>query len=221
MGCLPRDFAAVHVIGGESAVGRFDYRQSSDPDLIELVLVLVSARGRILDGLHANHDVRPPGREVQITGFWIVSGAAPIRAAAPAGHLDRSLLGRRGEQRSESIGLHRRKRLRSQLRREVDQVVFRDALHLERRGLRRERLRLGDRFEFAGRDRPVLDRPDRLSRPSIEHIEEPCLRDLHERRNLPPLHLDVDQVRGRRQIPVPDIVSNGLEMPHPLAGLGV
>ena len=114
-------------------------------------------------------------------------------------------------------------RLGPQLVGEVDQVFLERPVGQVERRLRRIRLRR--RGALAGhrrrRYRPLLDGPHRLAGRSIEDEREPLLGDLGDGRDLAPVDGDVDEVGGRRQVVVPHRVVHELEVPNPLAGLGV
>ena len=113
--------------------------------------------------------------------------------------------GRRREQWAVVILLQDGQRLLAQVRREVDDVVLRDPLPVEGRGLGRKGLR---RRRFFARHRrlrngSLFDGPDRLARHTIEDVDEALL--AHQRYGFDglPVHTDIDQVRGRRRVIVP------------------
>src|SRR5262249_56722901 len=101
----------------------------------------------------------------------------------------------------------------AKLRREVDDVSRGDALALERRWLRRERLRHGRLLsgDPGLRHRTILDGPDRSASRAIEDVDEPLLGDLRHRANPPAVHRDVDTIRRGREGVVPQPVTNELE----------
>ena len=71
------------------------------------------------------------------------------------------------------------------------------------------------------RHRALFDRPDRLARRAIEHIEEAGLAALHHRLDPTAVDRDVGK-RGRSDgVVVPQIVMHHLEVPGQLAGLRV
>ena len=163
-------------------------------------------------------------RHVEDTGFGIDRGARPVRAAASARQHQRAGANtRRREQRPHPEARSDLLRLGQKLRREVDQVVLADALAIERRRLRRKRL--GRRRPFAGhvrfRHRALLDRPHFFPGHPIEDVGERLLRYLRQRLDLAAVHRDVDELRRGRKVVVPQPVMDGLEVPHPLAGVGV
>ena len=125
----------------------------------------------------------PARRDVEDAGLRIERAAGPVRAAVlarqPQGAerpVDLAHDGRRVE-RSEFVLRRDLERLLAQLRREVDEVVGRHALPVERRRLGRERLRRRVPLarHVALRHRPLLDRPHRLAGHAIEHVEERLL----------------------------------------------
>ena len=102
-------------------------------------------------------------------------------------------------------------------------VVDGDALEIERRRLRRKRLRRGVPLSghVARRHRPLFYGPDRLAGHPVEHIGERLLARLGDRLDLASVDGDVDQIACRRKVVVPEPVMDRLEMPDALAGLGV
>ena len=71
------------------------------------------------------------------------------------------------------------------------------------------------------RDRPLLDRPDRLARDAIEDVDEALLAHLGYRPDGSAADRDVHQVGVRREVVVPQAVVHGLEVPHALPRLDV
>ena len=130
---------------------------------------------------------------------------------------------RRREDGTELGAVGDANRFFAQLRREVDQVVDGDALQVERRRLRRKRLRRGVPLarHVALRYGPLLDRPDRLAGDAVEHVGERLLARLRNRLDLASVDGDVEQVAGGGEVVVPEAVMHGLEVPDPLAGLGI
>src|SRR5439155_5846238 len=107
------------------------------------------------------------------------------------------------------------KRLRPQLRREVDHIGVSKALTLKGWWFGWEWLRLGAALTRRGgrRDRAFFDWPDRGSGFSIEHVHEPLLADLRHRVDPPAVDGDVDEDRRRREVVVPETVMDTLKMP--------
>ena len=125
--------------------------------------------------------------------------------------------------RAELPPLDGLQRLGAQLGREVDQIVARDSLQIERRRLRRERLRLGRPLlrDLRLRDRLLFQRPHRAAVGAVEHVGEGLLGQLHHRAHGLPVHVEVDENRRRRHVVVPDVVVDQLLVPDHLAGLDV
>ena len=84
--------------------------------------------------------------------------------------------------------------------------------------LRRRRLLAG---HVALRHRPLLDRPDRLARHAIEHIQQAELRGLRDDVDRLAVVLHGQQLRTGDEIVVPQIVMQQLVMPEALAGAQV
>ena len=98
-----------------------------------------------------------------------------------------------------------------------------DALPIERRRPGRERLR---RRQFLARNirrrnRPLLDRPDRLAGHAIEHVQESLLARLRDRLDAAAVDGDVEQRRRAREVVVPHAVMHRLEVPDALSGFDV
>src|SRR5262249_38868976 len=112
-------------------------------------------------------------------------------------------------------------RLLVELRRKSDQVLLGRPLQIERRRLRRERLRLRRPLTRDGglRDGTFFNRPHRLAGLPIEYIGERLLAHLDERLDLPAVYRDVAEHRLRGQIVVPETMVNRLEVPDTSAGL--
>jgi hypothetical protein len=98
--------------------------------------------------------------------------------------------------------------LRAQLRREVDEVLLRRALQIERRRLGRDRLRR--RRALAGHVRlrhgALDDRPHGFARRAIQHVRVRLFRDLHERFDRSAVDRDVHEDRRRGRVEVPQVV---------------
>ena len=71
------------------------------------------------------------------------------------------------------------------------------------------------------RHRPLLDRPDRLARHAVEHVEPAGLARHDDDVAVAPVLADGRQLRRRAGIQVPEIVVHELEVPQPLAGARV
>src|SRR5262249_36273689 len=138
------------------------------------------ARIRLADG---DHERQPISADIEHAGLGIDRGARPITATGDARHLDCAALRGRREQRAVVVFADNLDCLLAQLGRYVDEVVLAHALDIDRRGLRRERLRLRGTLagHAGGRHRLLFDRPYRLARDAIEYIEESLLGNLGHR----------------------------------------
>ena len=159
----------------------------------------------------------------------IERAALPIRAAGRRRQHQRGERafpfahhGRR-EDRTELVARCQLQRFLAELRREVDEIVDRDALPIVGRRLGNERLRR--RIPFAGNgsflDRPFFDRPHRFSVRTIEHVQPTLLGRLHHRLDLTSIHGEVREDRRARDIHVPDAVMNELVVPLALTGFQI
>jgi len=157
------------------------------------------------------------------TKFGIDGGAGPARPAGLAREEDRPPLGGWRVERPPLVAVEDRQRLLAQLRREVDHVLGPHALPLERGGPGRDRLGRGRLL--AGHQglghRALLDGPDRAAGHPVEHIDESLLGDLGDRLDALPVHGDVDEVRRRGEVVVPEGVADNLEVPDAPARRGV
>src|SRR5205807_8939481 len=100
--------------------------------------------------------------------------------------------------------------------------------HVLSQSLARERLRYEGELLSIGRHltldvrrrvSAVLDREERLPGFALEHEHVARLGDLRDRVDLATIAPQRDQIRGRRQVTIPDVVPHELKMPHPLARL--
>jgi len=66
--------------------------------------------------------------------------------------------------------------------------------------------------------RAIFDRPQRPAGRAIEHVDESLLGDLRDGTNAASADRDVDQVRRRGNVVVPESVAHQLEVPDPPAG---
>ena len=127
---------------------------------------------------------------------------------------------RRREDRPDLVARRDLQRLGAELRREVDQVLERDALVIVRRRLRGKRLRR--RRFLAGhvglRHRPLFDREDRLPRDAVEQIQHRLLAHRGDGLDGTAADRQIDEHRRRRDVHVPDRMVDQLEVPLALAG---
>ena len=227
---LPRDVAAVQVDAGDAAVRRLQERQAAWPGGRDAVQDVRPEAARLVR-LDQGHP-RGPGHRLheEHPGLGIGRGPRVVRAAARAGdRQDRLLaagaaLDQGHEHRPEDEFLRDLERFGPELRREVDQVVLGHPLAVEGRRPGGERLRLRQllaRHGGAPFDRAFLDRPHLFAGGAVEDVGEGGLRDLGNGLDQPAADDDVDQVRGGRDVVVPDAVMDGLEVPDPFAGRGV
>lgn len=103
------------------------------------------------------------------------------------------------------------------------EICVSDTLAAERRRLQRQRLRgRGDFTRDVGRgDGDVLDRKKRFARFAVKNKNVSRLRDLGDSRNGFSVTLQHKEIRWRRQIAVPDVVTRDLKMPLALASARV
>ncbi len=229
-GRLPGDVAAVQIDGGDSLVRRLEQRQAARTggrDAVQHVGPKAPRPVRLDQG-----HPRGPGHRLdeEHPGFGVGRGPRVVRAATGPGNRQNRLLAALAtadqghEHRPEDELLRDLERLGPELRREVDQVVFAHALTVERRRFRRERLGLRHslaRDRALPGDRTLLDRPHRVAGRPVEDVGEGGLRHLGDRLDQATPNDDVDQVRRRGDVVVPDAVVDSLEVPDPLARRGV
>ena len=144
----------------------------------------------------------------------LAAGSCPGAARAFASH------GGRREERTDSVVLQELHRFSAQLGREIDEIVDRDALAIERRRLGWKRLRArGALPRHVGRGNgPLFDRPYGPSGRAVEDERERLLRELHDRLDRLSIDSDVGEDRSRRQVVVPQIVVDDLIVPRTFAG---
>ena len=106
------------------------------------------------------------------------------------------------------------------------EILLRERLSRERRRCGREGLcrpRLFTRH-VGLRHRPFLNRPQRLARYTIEHVEKPCLARLRDNVDRPARIAGMtycQELGACRVVVVPDVVVHHLEMPQTFAGARV
>ena len=189
---------------------------------VRRVQLLAARRRRRRSTRHQTHYPRHLVRvDVQHRRLGIEGRAAPFRPAVQAGEHDRALQARRDEltaapHRSESLQ-HRA----MCLRRTIGEHVLGQSLARERLGYERERLRIGGHLTLDVRRRvpPVLDRKEQLAGFALEHEHVARLGDLRDRVDPATVAAQAHQIRGRRQVSIPNVVPDELKMPHAFAGL--
>jgi len=99
-------------------------------------------------------------------------------------------------------------------------VIEREALSCERRWCRRQRLRGRRRFSLHGfaEDGLFPHREERLPGFAMEDEGMSALGDLRDGGETHAIAFDLDEVGGRRQVAIPDIVADELVVPAPLSG---
>ena len=224
---LPGDLALVHVVGRDAAIRRLHQGQAVDPGQTETVAAHIAGGLRIRLRPRQGNDRRTGvGADINESGFRVRRARFPVGAASkagkddrPAGSAGRLAEGTRcvdwaGPERFDGLD-----RFRPQLRREIDQVVRRDSLDVERRRPGRKRLRRERQLSgnIRRRDRPFLDRPDRCAGDAIEHVGKGLFRELNDRLDWPAANVDIHEDRVRGHVVIPDIVVNELPVPDDLS----
>ena len=129
----------------------------------------------------------------------------------------------RHERSTDAVVADQVQRLLPQLGRPVDDVVVIEAEGLGRlrpggKGLcRRSPVSRYLCLEY----RHFFDRPYRLPGLPVEGVDDAGLRRLNQRRNGPPVHFEINENRDVREVVVPLVVVDRLEVPHALARLNV
>ena len=227
---LPQHLAAVHVERGDPPVGRLEQGQALDLRHGPAIDRVPPVGTRRVGGRQRDRARPRQRRHVEDVGLRVEGGAGPVCAAARTRVLEVGALAvlamddRRREDRADHVVPDHLERFGPKLRREVDQVVVVDAEGLERRRPGGERLgarQLLTRNPRVVVDRRLDDRPDGFSGGPVEHVGHRDLRDDRHRLDLPAVDRDVDEVRGRGQVVVPDAVMDRLEVPDDLARAGV
>ena len=175
-------------------------------------------------GLDERDDIRDIVRvDVEKAGRRVERGAGPVRPAVEAGDDDRPLPAGRVEGRSASDLAQLCQDRRTVGFADVGDVRLIEGLGGERRRLHGDRLRrrcllAGD---IRGRDRLLLDVEERPARLAVEQEDIAGLRHLGDGVDRLAAVRDRDEVRIDRQVVVPDVVMQRLEMPATLARPGV
>ena len=202
-------------------------RRARRADVGHLILG-VGAVQRIL--VHPAADRLVLGVDEEVAELRIVGGAVPVHAAAGAGEHERRRRalplepqGRVGARVVVADRVPQRAAGRRVLRRGVvrgHHVAGADAHPRQRRRLARDRLGRGVLLarHVAGGRRPLLDAVDRLARHPVQDEHEGRLADLRQGRNPLAAALDLEQAGRRRQVVVPQLVVDVLEVPRQLAG---
>ena len=161
--------------------------------------------------------------DVHDSGVRIHCRATPFAAAVETGKDDRAL---QAEGNELPAAAHARQLFADdalRFRGSVGDVARRKRLPGERGRLDRQRLGWPRSFAgyVGGRIGPFLDRKQRFAGISIEHENVGGLGDLGDGIAPHAVLCQSDQVWGRREIPVPDVVMHGLKVPDPLARGGI
>ena len=161
--------------------------------------------------------------DVHDSGSRIHCCATPFAAAVESGKDDRAL---QTEGNELSAAAHARQLLGDdslRFRGSVGDVARRKRLPGERGWPDRQRLSWPRSFAgYVGRRiGPFLDRKQGIAGIPIEQKNVGGLGDLGDGIALHPVPRHGDQIGGRREVPVPDVVVDGLKVPDPLAGCGI
>ncbi len=158
----------------------------------------------------------------------IVAAARPVRPAVVVAHVDRAEQPVHVAEKRRVVHLARHPlvalelllRLRPQLRREVDEIVFGERVAAVHQRGRRVRLRgrVPLSRDIALRHRLLFDRPDRLPRDAVEDIQPRLLARHGDDLARLPVDGDVREERRRRHVEVPDRVVHELKVPLALSG---
>ena len=189
---------------------------------VRRVQVSAARRPRERRTLHQAHDPRHLVRvDVQHPGRGIERRAPPFPPAVQAGEHDRALQARRDELPAASHRPESLQRRAMRLGRALGEHVLGQALARERLGCERQRLRVGRHLtlDVGRRVLPVLDRKQRLAGFALEHEHVTRLGDLRDGVDLAAAATQRDQIRGRRQVAIPNVVPHELKVPHALARL--
>ena len=103
------------------------------------------------------------------------------------------------------------------------QHVLREQLTRDRFRLRRDRLRVGRHLvnQIAFRKLSILDRKHRRAVRAIEHEHESVLARLDDRVDGASVVLDRRKCRRRREVSIPDVVADTLEVPDAFTGVSL
>ena len=228
---LPRNLAFVEVDRRDASPGRLHDRNSVDGESTTAIFGGAPAADvghvgslGIVD--HREHAHQCVGIDVEHARVGIERAAWPVGAVGDEQQAFLAVLAahnRRREQRADLVLRDQRHRFGLDLWREVDDEVFEKTLALERRrlggeGLRR-RVPLARHRAFL--DRPLFDRPHRLTGLAVEHVDEPLLGGLGDRRDLASVHRDVDENGRARDVVIPNGMVHELVVPDALAGLQI
>ena len=216
----------------EAAVGRLQQRQPLRAlGDVERLHHEIDVRPWMFRSRQPHHGRGPDRRHVERAALGVDGRPAPGGAPDQAWHLHRAACttgplideGRRREEWPRDIPGQDRFGFPAQLGGEINQIADGDPLLRERRRLGGKRL--GGRVPLSGHitrcHRTLLDRPDRLAGHAVEHVGEALLADDRDRLDVAAVHGDVDQVRRRREVVVPDPVMHRLKVPDAFAGPGV
>ena len=159
----------------------------------------------------------------QASGLGVEGRPTPFRPAVEARIDDRALRAWRDELAVRPDLPQPRQRGGVCRRRTIRQVVLGQTLLRKRRRRQGERLGgpRGFAFEIGWRHRPLLNREQRLTRFPIEEEHDAGFHGLRHGGDFLAVVLHVDEHRGGRKIAVPQVVMDHLEVPDPLARIGL
>src|SRR5262245_43051087 len=224
---LPHHRALVQIERGDAAPWWLHERQPLNGETATGVSTACAVDpvhvGSLLALSQRNQTRQRVGEDVQHSGIRIVRPARPIGAVRHVEHSGFAAFTFHDWRRKQRTELELRSHLQSfgfDLRREVDQIFFLNALQLERRRLGWEWLR---RAGFLARYRGLFDGaffdwPDRFAGLTIEDVQKSLFRRLRDRLDRPAVDGDVHQYRRAGDVVVPDAVMNELIMPDALTG---
>ena len=192
---------------------------------IALPVLPMTARARVLveRAVIARDQLQQPCHLVRVDveqpGLRIEGRPAPFGAAVVSREDDEPIGARRLKHPGVPVLAERLQCGRVRFGRPIREHALGQRLPHERRWLARDRLGRARLLAVDARrgNLPIVDGKQRLSALAVEHEDEARLGYLRDGVDRPPVLLDRDQRRRRRQVHVPEIVLQGLEVPDALA----